>query len=68
MAEPARNPADRWLNYVALTTVILAVAASPSTFKGNQLSTRAVLSQSQASDRLALPPSSSPHPTAFATA
>lgn len=48
MSEEKKEP---WLNYVALTTVILAVCATLSTFKGGQYSTRAVLSQSQASDQ-----------------
>jgi len=39
-----------WLNYLALTTVILAVCATLSTFKGGGYSTRSVLAQSQASD------------------
>jgi hypothetical protein len=42
---------DKWLNYLALTTVILAVCATLSTFKGGGFSTRAVLSQTQASDQ-----------------
>ena len=42
-----------WLNYLALTTVILAVCATLSTFKGGGYSTRAVMSQSQASDEWA---------------
>jgi DNA repair ATPase RecN len=47
MAEEKKEP---WLNYLALTTVILAVCATLSTFKGGAYSTRAVLAQSQASD------------------
>lgn len=50
MAEEKKEP---WLNYVALTTVILAVCATLSTFKGGQYSTRSVMSQSQASDQWA---------------
>ncbi len=42
---------EKWLNYLALTTVILAVCATLSTFKGGGFSTRAVLSQTQASDQ-----------------
>ncbi len=42
---------EKWLNYLALTTVILAVCATLSTFKGGSYSTRAVMSQSQASDQ-----------------
>ncbi|MCG6537170.1 MAG: DUF4337 domain-containing protein, partial [Syntrophales bacterium LBB04] len=48
-----KSPADRWLNYVAMSTVILAVAATLSTFLGNKFSTKAVLSQTQASDQWA---------------
>ncbi len=41
---------EAWLNYLALTTVIFAVCATLSTFKGGGFSTRSVMSQSQASD------------------
>jgi hypothetical protein len=44
---------ETWLNYLALTTVILAVGATLATFKGGQYSTMSVLSQSQASDQWA---------------
>ena len=47
MAEEKKEP---WLNYLALTTIILAVCATLSTFKGGGFSTRSVLSQTQASD------------------
>lgn len=50
MAEDKKEP---WLNYLALSTVILAVCATLSTFKGGGFSTRAVMSQSQASDQWA---------------
>jgi hypothetical protein len=50
MAEEAKDP---WLNYLALTTVIFAVCATLSTFKGGGYSTRSVMSQSQASDQWA---------------
>ncbi|MGC2166576.1 MAG: DUF4337 domain-containing protein [Gallionella sp.] len=42
-----------WLNYLALMTVIFAVCATLSTFKGGGYSTRSVMSQSQASDQWA---------------
>ena len=42
-----------WLNWLALTTVILAVCATLSTFKGGGYSTRSVMSQTQASDQWA---------------
>lgn len=44
---------EKWLNYLALTTVIFAVCATLSTFRGGGHSTRSVLSQSQASDQWA---------------
>jgi hypothetical protein len=47
------EPKEKWLNYLALTTVILAVCATLSTFKGAGYSTRAVLSQSQATNQWA---------------
>ncbi|MBU5638919.1 DUF4337 domain-containing protein [Geomonas sp. Red69] len=50
MAEEKKEP---WLNYLALTTVILAVCATLATFKGGGFSTRSVLAQSQASDQWA---------------
>jgi len=50
MAEEKR---ETWLNYLALTTVILAVCATLSTFKGGGYSTRSVMSQTQASDQWA---------------
>ncbi len=49
----AEDKKDQWLNYLALTTVILAVCATLSTFKGGGYSTRSVMSQSQASDQWA---------------
>jgi hypothetical protein len=48
MAEEKKEP---WLSYLALTTVIFAVCATLSTLKGGGFSTRAVMSQSQASDQ-----------------
>ncbi len=50
MAEEKKEP---WLNYLALTTVILAVCATLATFKGGGFSTRSVMSQTQASDQWA---------------
>lgn len=47
----AEEKKEKWLNYLALTTVILAVCATLSTFKGGNFSTLAVMSQSQASDQ-----------------
>lgn len=48
MSDEKREP---WLNYLALTTVVLAVCATLSTFKGSSYSTRAVLSQTQAANQ-----------------
>jgi len=48
MAEEKKDP---WLNYLALTTIIFAVAATLSTFKGGGYSTRSMLSQEQASNK-----------------
>ena len=42
-----------WMDYLALTTVILAVCATLSTFKGGGYSTHSVISQAQASDQWA---------------
>ncbi len=50
MADDRKEP---WLNYLALTTVLLAVCATLSTFKGGGYSTRSLLSQTQASDQWA---------------
>ncbi|WP_028535024.1 DUF4337 domain-containing protein [Paludibacterium yongneupense] len=50
MAEEKKEP---WLSYLALTTVILAVCATLSTFKGGGYSTKSVISQAQASDQWA---------------
>jgi len=49
----ADDKKETWLNYLALTTVILAVCATLSTFKGGGYSTRSVMSQTQASDQWA---------------
>jgi len=48
MTEEKKEP---WLNYLALTTVILAVCATLSVFKGGGFSTRAVLTQSHAANQ-----------------
>ncbi|HET8731073.1 MAG TPA: DUF4337 domain-containing protein [Moraxellaceae bacterium] len=47
------EPKTNWVNFVALTTVIFAVGATLSTFKGGGFSTRSVISQAQASDQWA---------------
>ena len=51
--EKKEEKKEPWLNYMALTTVIFAVCATLSTFKGGGYSTRSVLSQAQASDQWA---------------
>jgi hypothetical protein len=48
MAEEKKEP---WLNFLALTTVVLAVCATLSTFKGGSFSTRSVLSQMRAANQ-----------------
>jgi len=50
MTDEKKEP---WLNYLALTTVVLAVLATLSTFKGSSYSTRSVLAQSQAANEWA---------------
>ncbi|MES2114775.1 MAG: DUF4337 domain-containing protein [Pseudomonadota bacterium] len=50
MAEEIKEP---WLNRMALATVILAVCATLSTFKGGGYSTQSVISQALASDQWA---------------
>ncbi|MBI5740070.1 MAG: DUF4337 domain-containing protein [Nitrospirae bacterium] len=49
----AEEKKEAWLNYLALTTVLLAVCATLATFKGGGYATKAVLAQSQASDQWA---------------
>jgi hypothetical protein len=49
----AEEKKEKWLNYLALTTVILAVCATLSTFKGGGYSTRSLMNQSKASDQWA---------------
>jgi len=49
----AKEKKEPWLNYLALTTIVLAVCATMATFKGGGFSTRSVLSQTQASDQWA---------------
>ena len=44
---------EPWMDYLALTTVILAVCATLSTFKGGGYSTRSLIAQAQASDQWA---------------
>ena len=53
MSSMADDNKASWLNYLALTTVIVAVCATLATFKGGGYSTRQVLSQARASDQWA---------------
>ncbi|HUI46804.1 MAG TPA: DUF4337 domain-containing protein [Nitrospirota bacterium] len=50
MVEEKKEP---WLNFLALTTVIFAVCATLSTLKGGSYGSKAMMSQSQASDQWA---------------
>jgi hypothetical protein len=50
MADDKKDP---WMNWLALTTIVFAVAATLSTFKGGGHSTRSMISQMQASDQWA---------------
>jgi cation transport ATPase len=47
----AEEKKETWLSYLALSTVILAVCATLSTFKGGGFSTRSVMSQTQAANQ-----------------
>ena len=44
---------EKWMTYMAITTILIAVAATLSTFKGGGFSTRSLLNQTQASDQWA---------------
>lgn len=44
---------DKWMNYLAMTTVIFAVCATLSTFKGGGYGSKALLNQTNASDQWA---------------
>jgi FlaG/FlaF family flagellin (archaellin) len=41
---------ERWITYMAITTILIAVAATLSTFKGGGFSTKSLLNQTKASD------------------
>ena len=49
----AEEQKDRWLNYLATTTVVFAVCATLSTFKGAGFATKSVMSQTQAANQWA---------------
>jgi hypothetical protein len=44
---------EKWTTYLAITTVLFAVCATLSTFKGGGFSTRSLMNQSKASDQWA---------------
>ena len=49
----AEEKKEKWLTYMSATTVIIAVCATLSTFKGGGFSTKSLLHQSKASDEWA---------------
>jgi hypothetical protein len=49
----AEDKKETWLTYLSLTTVLIAVCATLSTFKGGGYSTKSLLNQSKASDQWA---------------
>jgi len=49
----AEDKKEKWMNYLAMTTVIFAVCATLSTFKGGGYGSKALLNQTQASDQWA---------------
>jgi hypothetical protein len=49
----AEDKKENWFTYMAITTVLIAVAATLSTFKGGGFSTRSLLNQTKASDQWA---------------
>lgn len=51
-SKPAEKK-EKWMNWLAITTILFSAAATLSTFRGGGLSTRAVLAQSKASDNWA---------------
>ena len=44
---------ETWTTYLAITTVVFAVCATLSTFKGGGFSTKSLMNQSKASDQWA---------------
>jgi hypothetical protein len=49
----AEEKKEKWFTYMAITTILIAVAATLSTFKGGGFSTRSLLNQTLASDQWA---------------
>jgi hypothetical protein len=49
----AEDKKERWMTYMAITTILIAVTATMSTFKGGGYSTKSLLNQTKASDQWA---------------
>jgi len=49
----AEEKKEKWMNYLAMSTVIFAVCATLSTFKGGGYGSRSLLNQTNASDQWA---------------
>jgi len=49
----AEEKKEKWTNYLAITTVIIAVCATMSTFKGGGYGSRSLMNQTKASDQWA---------------
>jgi len=49
----AEDKKEKWMNYLAMTTVIFAVCATLSTFKGGGYGSKALMNQTNASDQWA---------------
>ena len=49
----AEEKKEIWLNYLSATTILIAVCATLSTFKGGSYGTKSLLTQSKASDQWA---------------
>lgn len=51
MSDTIKEKKEPWLNQMALSTIVLAVCATLSTFKGGSYSTQSVVQQALASDQ-----------------
>ena len=47
----AEEKKEKWTNYMAMTTILIAVCATLSTFKGGGYSTKSLMNQTLASDQ-----------------
>ena len=47
----AEDKKEKWTNYMAMTTILIAVCATLSTFKGGGYSTKSLMNQTLASDQ-----------------